>query len=308
MSNLINLQDFKSCLEIRDNYLYTISVINIERMLIESENSTKAFKDLTDAEKIKGEILLNIGNPDNIDEKTATRIVKSSARIYRNAAMKARVPIKTKKIDGQDSEDNMFMEWVNSNQDYKEARRKMMIFRQLVDGIGIANYLNKFAHLIENGQCEPEQRAAKEKYIAKAIEWSNERNYENLEDYIRDIVGQAFESLTVYDRGELQRQMLLRSFYRLENQKLYYGEQCNCTLVTAIAKVFDNEVRLILEVLYILDYGYDNLYKEIDLYNYRVSKEIGTLYWETRLLDAVDNNFFKDITTWTEHTSSEDAF
>lgn len=197
MSNPINPQDFKACLESRGKNLYTMSVTALERLLIESENSTKAFKDLTDAERIKGEILLQLENPDIIDEKTATRIVKSSARIYRNAAMKARVPITTKKIDGQDSEDNMFMKWVNSNQDYKEARRKMLIFRQLVDGIGIANYLNRFAHLIENGQCETEQRAAKEKYIAKAIEWSNEHNYENLEDYIRDIVGQAFESLKI---------------------------------------------------------------------------------------------------------------
>ena len=135
---------------------------------------------------------------------------------------------KSKKITNnfkseEDSHQNLndtFKTWLTLNPEYNKARRRAMIFKQLIDANGIG-YFNYITELKKNSMCEYAVEQGNI-YIETAKQWALEDGYDSLKDYLDSII-EEMKNSREYDREfeeRLYKDIALNSMYKTFRQKV----------------------------------------------------------------------------------------
>ena len=135
---------------------------------------------------------------------------------------------KSKKITNnfkseEDSHQNLndtFKTWLTLNPEYNKARRRAMIFKQLIDANGIG-YFNYITELKKNSMCEYAVEQGNI-YIETAKQWALEDGYDSLKDYLDSII-EEMKNSREYDREfeeRLYKDLALNSMYKTFRQKV----------------------------------------------------------------------------------------
>ena len=116
--------------------------------------------------------------------------------------------------------DSTFETWLKLNPEYNKARRRAMIFKQLISANGIG-YLNYITELKMNSMCEDavEDRNV---YIETAKQWALDEGYESLKDYLDSIIEEMKNSRENDSEFEerLYKDLALNSMYKTFRQKV----------------------------------------------------------------------------------------
>ena len=113
-----------------------------------------------------------------------------------------------------------FKTWLAINPEYNKARRRAMIFKQLIDANGIG-YLNYITELKMNRMCNGVVNNGNT-YIETAKQWALEDGYDSLKDYLDSII-EEMKNPREYDREfeeRLYKDLALNSMYKTFRQKV----------------------------------------------------------------------------------------
>ena len=113
-----------------------------------------------------------------------------------------------------------FKTWLAINPEYNKARRRAMIFKQLIDANGIG-YLNYITELKMNSMCNGVVNNGNT-YIETAKQWALEDGYDSLKDYLDSII-EEMKNPREYDREfeeRLYKDLALNSMYKTFRQKV----------------------------------------------------------------------------------------
>ena len=113
-----------------------------------------------------------------------------------------------------------FKTWLTLNPEYNKARRRAMIFKQLIDANGIG-YLNYITELKMNSMCKGIVNNGNS-YIETAKQWALEDGYHSLKDYLDSIIYEMKNSRKSDFEFEerLYKDIVLNSMYKTFRQKV----------------------------------------------------------------------------------------
>lgn len=128
----------------------------------------------------------------------------------------------------EDSHQNLndpFKTWLAINPEYNKARRRAMIFKQLIDANSIG-YLNYITELKMNSMCKGVVNNGNT-YIETAKQWALEDGYHSLKDYLDSIIYEMKNSRKNDFEFEerLYKDIALNSVYKTFRQKVRINGQ-----------------------------------------------------------------------------------
>ena len=116
--------------------------------------------------------------------------------------------------------DDTFETWLKVNPEYNKARRRAMIFQQLISANGIG-YFNYITELKMNSMCKDAVKNGNV-YIETAKQWALDEGYESIKDYLDSIIEEMKNSRENDSEFEerLYKDLALNSMYKTFRQKV----------------------------------------------------------------------------------------